>query len=69
MSGAQFQALDAFWENDLMEGVLPVDITDVLTGTTVEARFLTPPRIVGLVPNPSVPDRIHRVNLELEIMP
>jgi len=69
LTGAQVQALEAFYIVDLQEGSLRVDLPDVVTGLTVECRFLTPPRFSGLVPNPNATERMWRAQLELEIMP
>ena len=69
LTGTQRGALESFYINDLQEGALRVDIQDVASGATVEARFLAPPRFVGIRPDPNAPDRLWRCSVELEIMP
>ena len=69
LTGTQYVTLMAFHDTTLVGGSLPFDWDDPLDGTTVEMRFLEPPRAICIRPDSNTANRLWRVNLSLAIDP
>jgi len=68
LSGAQRQTFDAFWIDDLVEGVLEFDWEDPVDDVTVPLRF-TGETNWQLISGGSVTTRVWNGVLQLEILP
>lgn len=61
---AQWVLLETFYSTTLLNGTMPFDWLDPVTGATVSFRFKTPPQLGGMLGPDTIP-----VTLNLEVMP
>lgn len=62
---AQKLTFETFWAA-ISHGALPVEWQDMVTGDTVEFKFLKKPTFINLNPGAAVADRWYSCTLELE---
>lgn len=69
LTGTQYQTLETFFNTTLINGSLPFEERDPIDNSTVDIRFLNPPRATCINPNANAVNRIWRVQMELAIDP
>jgi len=64
LTKAQWVLLETFYSSTLLNGTMPFDWTDPVSGAAVSFRFKTPPQLGGMLGPDTIP-----VTLNLEVMP
>ncbi|NUN53024.1 MAG: hypothetical protein HUU06_09615 [Planctomycetaceae bacterium] len=69
LTDAQREDLEAFYRDDLDEGVLPFDWDDPRDGSTQSFRFASPPVFRCQTGHSTLSARLWEASLDLEILP